>query len=130
MKRSGARNFYLALILSLAFILNAASPACKFISGDMMEICAADGTLQSIPFPGGENPFKTKDETGSHASKNTDCGFCFARTNLQGDSAAQSILVAIDFDTTSIPVFFSATNNLKQAERTGISPRAPPVILI
>ena len=81
------RNF-LHVFLIFCFVLVSVSPACKFISGQLTEICGADGSVKSMSVPQellaflpdqGDDQPHDEDE---HSLKQ-DCMFCFAHTHFQ-----------------------------------------------
>lgn len=131
--RGGSYNFFLGLTLALAFVLNAASPACKFISGGgpaLMEICAEDGSLKSIPFPAGLNPFEDKSKQHNHVKSLNDCAFCFAQTNIQGYGGASLAVVSAPIQDTANPTLANRAAPIKSSFRAAHAPRAPPVTQI
>ncbi len=77
--KNSTRNF-IQILAILSLVLAAASPACKFISGQLIEICAADGTLQTIIAPEGLAPPQLPAKQDEH-KKSDPCVFCFSQTH-------------------------------------------------
>lgn len=72
------KRAFMSVLMIVALVSSLVSPACAFVSGEMsfIEICAADGSVQTIALPGEQSP------TGQSQHKvQKDCGFCFATTH-------------------------------------------------
>lgn len=120
--KNSMRNFIHALaILSLvtAFI----SPACKFISGKWIEICAADGSLQTIAVTDDRAPPEAPAK--SRHKKPDSCAFCFAQTHIKFDGAGYAPFALLAFLTAALVLRASAPTR-RRYELSALSARAPP----
>lgn len=80
-----------AFIMIFAFVSAQISPACAFVSGrgGMIEICAEDGSIQTIQVSAQYDIsalLSKKDTTGDHDHRPKDmskeCSFCFAQSHM------------------------------------------------
>ncbi len=115
---------FLHFIVVLAVFLSAASPACKFISGGMLEICAADGSLKNIALPDGyQSPDAPVEK--EKAAKD-DCPFCFAQTHLKSNKTADIAIVAYTVFVMALIAAW-ASGHYRRYELDSLSARAPPL---
>ncbi len=115
---------FIHCLVILAFLTVGISPACKFISGQMvdLEICTPEG-LQTIQIAADKTPEPQKPQKHQ---KTDDCAFCFAQTHLKLAKAEPPAFQAP-------AAFKTSCNHLQQAARyatlhSSAQPRAPPVI--
>lgn len=78
-----ARCIYIHALVILAIISAGISPACAFVSGKgLIEICAPDGTLQTIEVDAAFDPFAQIDKEqmplSEHLESMEQCSYCFA----------------------------------------------------
>ncbi len=132
------RSIILNALVLVAFVLSGISPACAFVSGKMgtLEICAADGSVQTITISKSSDAFAlyqalNKDTQADEAPlqnhiEKQDCGFCFAQSNIE--KAPTSL-------TPSFPRFHSGILSIgagsiafKSTDSTHFQSRAPPFV--
>lgn len=116
-------------LVILALVFSAASPACKFISGkaNILEICAADGSLKQIPMPEGyKSPLPEKPERKNHSAKDS-CAFCFAAAHAKPLASGR---IAVSFPAqhlnAEIQIAYYKDVFAARAELAGIETRPPP----
>lgn len=76
-------RFYISVLVMVAIFFVGISPACAFISGkSYIEICAPDGTLQSVEVDSSLDPFAAPaPDPQQHLEAMEKCPFCFAQTH-------------------------------------------------
>lgn len=116
----------LQIFMILAFIHTLVSPACAFISGKdiLMEICAADGSIQTIKVD--KALTKVPSDKQNHEKSQNDCAFCFANNHISKIlNAAPAITVPI-----SSNYFASSSGTIipRTLNPTHFQARAPPVL--
>lgn len=105
----------------LAFIGAGISPACKFISGEMVEICGPNG-VEMVRLSADQLPSEAPEHQKT-ASEN--CAFCFAGAHIKTVSAAPVIIKIPDV------THVAAEREISSAQayslyRSAILPRGPP----
>lgn len=86
------KQIVLQIAIILAFVVNGISPACAFVGGKgMLEICASDGTIQTIEVPEEYLPFMP-DQPKPEKVQKDDCPFCFASVNVPALSEETALL--------------------------------------
>lgn len=99
----------LCALLILGFATMGISPACKFVNGSaFIEICKADGSVETVEVPADQAPFETADQTPiDHQDMQSDCLFCFANTHSKASKALAPTIIA------SVPAhYFSNSGGL------------------
>ena len=83
-------------LLILGFATMGISPACKFVNGSaFIEICKADGSVETIEVPADQAPFETADQTPiEHQEMQSDCLFCFASSHSKASQAPALAFIA------------------------------------
>ena len=125
------RNLLNSLII-ICFVLASVSPACKFISGKgLMEICAADGSIQEMQIPEELLAYLPADADVDNAPQEhrdmmQDCGFCFAQSNLSAFLTDTPGLVILPLDRDGLDLYQSA---YARHELRLYQPRGPPAFL-
>lgn len=112
---------YVHILVALSLVLALASPACKFISGQMIEICASDGTLKSIMVLPDQAPPAPAAPMGKKAS----CDFCLLHSSFKGLSADLSTILLYFLLISTITAAWIA-RRYKRFELTSLAARAPP----
>ena len=115
---------YCHVLLLVAFVMSGISPACKVMYGsaDFIEICTADGTLETIAVPNNQAPQK------NHQNLKNDCAFCFSQTNLK-----LAVASSPDFSTPPLATYLARSSGTfvpKTQKRTSYDPRGPPASFI
>ncbi len=122
-------RYLLHFLLILSIISATVSPACAFIGGknggNFIEICAADGSLKTIPAPAG---FEFPAKQPVHNVHKL-CDFCILHTSLQQAAPLTTtfippIAIADDVRIDQAFLYFTQRPELSQ-----LSPRAPPIHL-
>ncbi len=87
---------YICAFLILGFATMGISPACHFVNGSaFIEICKADGSVETVEVPADQAPFETADQTPSdHQDMQSDCLFCFANSHSKASKALATIIIA------------------------------------
>ena len=92
----------LSALLILSFITAGISPACQFMSGGAMaliEICKADGSVETIEVPAEQAPFQTADTQipiKHPSSYDHDCMACFASSPaIAANTPAPALIAAL-----------------------------------
>ncbi len=90
-------RFYITVLTMVAIFFVGISPACAFISGkSMIEICAPDGTLQSVEVDASLDPFaKPAPDPQQHLEAMEKCPFCFAQTHQKYGVASAFVLGSV-----------------------------------
>lgn len=114
-------KFLLNLIIMLAFIGAGISPACKFISGQMVEICGPNG-VETVRLNADQLPPESP-EHDKEASEQ--CAFCFSGSHIK--------TVSVPPITIKIPnvTHIAAEQAIASAQayslyRSAVLPRGPP----
>ena len=73
------RKFYIHALIIVSIVMVGISPACAFISGESsIEICAPDGTLQTIEVDKAFDPFAEIPSIADHLEAMEQCSYCFS----------------------------------------------------
>jgi len=122
-----ARKFYIHALVILAIVMVGISPACAFISGNssFIQICAADGSVQSIEVDAALDPFAEKAPISTdHLDAMEKCPFCFASSHQKYGEAQSS---SISFHVNSRYLIVSNGNAIPLGStRVSYQPRGPP----
>lgn len=117
-------KFLLNLIIMLAFIGAGISPACKFISGQMVEICGPNG-VETVRLDADQLP---PEAPSHHKEASEQCAFCFAGLHIKTVSAPPL--------TVKIPnvTHVAAEHEIAMAQayslyRSATLPRGPPSLV-
>ena len=117
-------KFLLNLIVMLAFIGAGISPACKFISGQTVEICGPNG-VETVRLDTSQLPPKAP-EHEKHAGEQ--CAFCFTGAHIKTVYVPPVTIkipnvthVAVEREMVSAHAF--------SLYRSAILPRGPPTIV-
>ena len=119
-------HFIHALII-IAIVMVGISPACAFISGksSVIQICAADGSLQNVEVDEAFDPFAEPIPVSTdHLEALDKCPFCFASSH-QKYGEAQSLLVSFD----ALPRYLIVSGGTAIPLGSSLSyyhPRGPP----
>lgn len=106
--------------MMLAFIGAGISPACKFISGQMIEICGPNG-VETVRLAADELP----PEQQKHSSAEEQCAFCFTGSHIK-TAAAPALTIAVpDFTYVAVEREIATTLAYK-LHHSSILPRGPP----
>jgi hypothetical protein len=83
-------NRFLPLLLIVCLVSALVSPACAFVSGQtsLIQICAADGSVQTIAIDSTQAPIPS--ERQNHKAQ-PDCAFCFAHSHVKPLAAVSDI---------------------------------------
>lgn len=115
-------KFLFNLIIMLAFIGAGISPACKFISGEMIEICGPNG-IEMVRLNANDLP---PDAPQEHDTAKTDqCAFCFTGSQIKVMEVASVVVQAPDLSYVSSERMVSA-ERVYRAYRSATLPRGPP----
>lgn len=123
MRENGAK-FFLNLVLMLAFIGAGISPACKFISGEMVEICGPNG-VEMVRLNADELPPTAPDH---HKQVSEQCAFCFAGSHIK-TAAAPPVIIKIPNLTHVAAERDVASAQAYSFYRSAILPRGPPSLV-
>ena len=118
---------YLSILMMICLVLATVSPACKFISGQassLIEICAADGSIQKIAVTDDFLPVTPIEKNKKHDHANEDCSFCFAQSHFSSLISAPPLLDLPDQATTR---YESAALSREELFRSHYQSRGPPV---
>lgn len=120
MQGNGTR-FLLNLFVLLAFIGAGISPACKFISGGIVEICGPNG-IETVLLSDDGQPL----ETPAHDTAKADqCAFCFTGSQIKAMSVASVEVMAPDMAYV-LSGRKIAAERAYSAYRLATLPRGPP----
>lgn len=114
-------KFLLNLIIMLAFIGAGISPACKFISGEMVEICGPNG-IEMVRLNAGDLP---PDAPDHDTAKTDQCAFCFTGSQIKGMEVASLVVQVPDVSYVSSEERIAA-DLAYRAYRSATLPRGPP----
>lgn len=112
---------YVHILVALSLVLALASPACKFISGQMIEICAADGTLKNIMVSPDQAPPAPHDP----ADKKSSCDFCLLHSEFKGLAGGMAQILIYFILISTVTAAWIA-RRYKRFELHSLSARAPP----
>ncbi len=123
----GETRFYISVLVMVAIFFVGISPACAFISGkSMIDICAPDGTVQSVEVDARFDPFaEPAPDPQDHLEAMEKCPFCFVSTHhAYGLSDEVSLVFAMQprYIAVGAGSFIPDTQNLR-----AFQPRGPPV---
>lgn len=96
-------RFLTQFLVICALITAGISPACAFVGGtmEMMEICASDGSVKTIPVPEGyESPIEDQDSEPDDSANLDDlelCSFCLFQSGGKSLAFLQDISSQYDF---------------------------------
>ena len=114
-------KFLLNLIIMLAFIGAGISPACKFISGQMVEICGPNG-VETVRLDADQLPPDVPDH---HKQASEQCAFCFAGSHIKTVSATP-VTIKIPNLTHIATEREIASSQAYSLYRSATLPRGPP----
>ncbi len=114
-------KFLLNLIMMLAFIGAGISPACKFISGELVEICGPNG-IETVRLAADEIP---PDAPDHHKSASEQCAFCFTGSHIK-TMGAQAATVEAPVSTRIAAEHEIAAVHAYDLYRSATLPRGPP----
>lgn len=113
------------ILVALSLVLALASPACKFVSGQMIEICAADGTLKTIMVSPNQAP-PSPETPAAPMDKKSSCDFCLLQSHFKGiGTAAAQILLYFILISTITAAWIA--RRYRCFELTSLSLRGPPL---
>ena len=122
-----ARQFYIHFLVVAAIVLSGISPACAFISGkSSIQICAADGSIQTIEVDGAFDPFEEPAPLSEHLEAMEQCSYCF---NADHQKASQLNVPVIG--TALLPQYLVVSSGLAIPAGSNLriyNPRGPPVL--
>lgn len=118
--RGNCTKFLLNFIMMLAFIGAGISPACKFVSGQMVEICGPNG-IEIVRLNTDQLPPGTQD----HKSLDEQCAFCFAGAHIKTVYAGPPA-IKIPQATKVAAERIAASDAAYSLYRPAILPRGPP----
>lgn len=120
---------FLSVLVVFALVLASASPACKFISGELAEICGADGSVIQMPVPDellAYLPNQEQPEEPEHENLGQNCAFCFAQYKYDSNVQAGVSIPFFNFDR----VQFANVNADFSFRRSKLyQPRGPPALV-
>ncbi|MGH1398137.1 MAG: hypothetical protein ACRBCT_02885 [Alphaproteobacteria bacterium] len=120
-------KLYISVFTMLAIFMAGISPACAFISGKgMIEICAADGSVQQIEADGAFDPFAEDVPLSEHLEAMEQCSFCFAAAHQVGDVSRVDVYVSAVLPFSYLRVSGGVSVPLL-ADYQIYAPRGPPV---
>lgn len=123
------RRFYISVLVMVAIFLAGISPACAFISGgsSFIEICAADGSLETVEVDAALDPFaESVPVSGEHMDAMEKCPFCFASGTYKYGEARSQVIAML-----ALPrylVVSSGTAIPFGSDMRVYQPRGPPVL--
>ena len=109
-------------MIMLAFIGAGISPACKFISGQMVEICGPNG-VETVRLDADQLPSEAPE---NHKVASEQCAFCFAGSHIKTVSAVPVIIKVPNLMRVA-PERAIETEQAYSAYRSSTLPRGPPV---
>lgn len=121
-----ARQFYIHALVVFAIVMVGISPACAFISGKgLIQICAPDGTVQTIEVDAAFDPFAEVPSLSDHLEAMEQCSYCFAMDHQKyGEAIFQTIVL------TALPRYLAVSNGTAiplGSRLTLYQPRGPPL---
>lgn len=121
-----ARNFYIHALVIVSIILVGVSPACAFISGNssFIQICAADGSIQSVEVDAALDPFAEPMPISEHLEAMEQCAFCFSMDHQKYSEAYSHVIVM-----PALPRYLSVSQGMSiplGAQLSLYQPRGPP----
>jgi len=122
------RAIYIHALVIVSIIMVGISPACAFFSGQVsfIQICAADGTLQSIAVDEALDPFAEKMPITDHLEAMEQCSYCFAMDHHKYGEA-QSQVIAMS----ALPRYLVVSNGTAiplGSKASLYQPRGPPTL--
>lgn len=119
--QGNCRTFLLNLLVLLAFIGAGISPACKFMSGEMVEICGPNG-IELVQLNASDLP---PDAPEHDPSQSDQCAFCFTGSQIKVMAVASLVIEAPAFNYVSSGRMVAAAQAYS-AYRSATLPRGPP----
>lgn len=122
--QGNCKKFLLNLVIMLAFIGAGISPACKFISGQMVEICGPNG-METVRLNADQLPPEAPEQ---HKASADQCAFCFAGSHIKTVSAPPVIIKVPNLTHVSVEQNI-ATLQAYSLYRSATLPRGPPSLV-